>query len=245
MKLIDLSTELRDGMPKPPSAPRTEMRYLLSHSKEEEIKKGFTNKMEQFVITTHVATHIDAPSHFSSRGKNIDDYPVDFFYMIPTIMLDLERGAYGEITETDIMEAEQLCGSICPGDLVMIHTGACRRYEEEDYEKSPYLTGAAARYLSEKKVKMVAIDSFTVDDPRKKEKPAHVELLCHNAIPVIECVMNLDAIPVHRFRTICMPLKIKEGSGAFTRMIAVLDRDCDGNERERRDDGDEKIHTNT
>ncbi len=227
MKLIDLSTEIRAGMPKPPSAPDTELRYLLSHSEEEERQRGFTNKMEQFVITTHVATHIDAPSHFSRNGKNIDDYPVDYFYMVPTVMLDLERGIYGVIDEEDIREAEQVCGSICSGDLVILHTGSHRRYEEKDYELSPYLTGQAARYLSEKKVKMVAIDSFTVDDPRKKEKPAHVELLCRSGILVIEGVMNLDAIPVHRFRTICLPLKIREGSGAFTRMIAVLDPDGD------------------
>lgn len=236
MKLIDLSTEIRDGMPKPPGAPNVEMRYLLSHSEEEERQRGFTNKMEQFIITTHVATHIDAPSHFSRKGKNIDDYPIDYFYMVPTVMLDLEREIYGEINEEDIRESERMCGGICPGDLVLIHTGSHRRFEEKDYEKSPYLTGGAARYLSEKKVKIVAIDSFTVDDPRKKEKPAHVELLCRSGILVIECVMNLDRIPVHRFRTICLPLKIKEGSGAFTRMIAVLDPD-DGCDVKRRSEG--------
>lgn len=223
MKMIDLSTELRDGMPKPPSAPRVEMRYILSHSAQEEAQKGFTNKMEQFTITTHVATHIDAPSHFSMNGRNIDDYPVDFFYMVPTVMLDIERDTYGAICAADIMEAEQKCGAVREGDMVIINTGSYRRYEEPDYEKSPYLTEDAAEYLAAKRVVMVAIDSFTVDDPRKKEKPAHVVLLCRNAIPVIECVVNLGQVPVHRFKTICMPLKVKEGSGAYTRMVAVLD----------------------
>lgn len=223
MRMIDLSTELRDGMPKPPSAPRVEMRYLLTHSAKEEEEKGFTNKMEQFTITTHVATHIDAPSHFSSKGKNIDDYPVDFFYMVPTIMLDIERDIYGEISMADIARAEQKNGKIQEGDMVLINTGSYRRYEEPEYEKSPYLTEDGAQYLTSRKVVMVAIDSFTVDDPRKKEKPAHVTLLCKNEIPVIECVVNLDQVSVHRFKTICMPLKVKEGSGAYTRMVAVLE----------------------
>lgn len=223
MRLIDLSTEFRDGMPKPPSGPRVDMRYVLTPSREEEEERGFTNKMEQFTITTHVATHIDAPSHFSLNGKNIDDYPVDFFYMVPTILLDVEREPYGEIHADDLRRAEKECGCIEPGDLVLINTGSYRRYEEPDYARSPYLTEDAARYLAEKSVSMVGIDSFTVDDPRKREKPAHVELLCRNAIPVIECVMNLGALPVKRFRTICMPLKVKDGSGAFTRMVAVLE----------------------
>ena len=225
MKMIDLSTELRDGMPKPPSAPRVEMRYLLTPSVKEEERKGFTNKMEQFTITTHVATHIDAPSHFSSNGKNIDDYPVEFFTMVPTIMLNIEREIYGEIGAADIAEAEQKYGEIQNGDMVIINTGAYRRYEEPDYEKSPYLTEDGAQYLADKRVVMVAIDSFTVDDPRKKEKPAHVILLCENEIPIIECVVNLGQISVNRFHTICMPLKIKEGSGAYTRMVAVLEEE--------------------
>ncbi|MGM9521583.1 MAG: cyclase family protein [Oscillospiraceae bacterium] len=223
MRLIDLSTELRDGMPKPPSGPRVDMKYVLTHSAEEEARRGFTNKMEQFTITTHVATHIDAPAHFTMKGKNIDDYPLEFFYMVPTVLLDLEREPYGIIDEQDIKDAERACGEIQEGDLVIINTGSYKRYEDPDYEKSPYLTREAARYLADKKVKMVGIDSFTVDDPRVKDKPAHVELLCKNGIPVIECVVNLGELPMHRFKTICMPLKVKEGSGGFTRMAAVIE----------------------
>ena len=223
MKLIDLSTDFRDGMPKPPSGPRVDMRYVLTPSLEEEECRGFTNKMEQFTITTHVATHIDAPAHFSYHGKNIDDYPVDFFYMVPTVMLDIERDVYGIITEDDIKEAEKTCGEIFEGDLVIVNTGSYKRYEDPEYAMSPYLTAGAAEYLAEKKVKMVGIDSFTVDDPRVKDKPAHVVLLCKNAIPVIECVVNLGDLPIHRFKSICMPLKVKEGSGAFTRMVAVIE----------------------
>lgn len=225
MRLIDLSTELRDGMPKPPSGPRVEMRYLLEPSREEEAGRGFTNKMEQFTISTHVATHIDAPSHFSYEGKNIDEYPLEFFYMVPTQMLHLEREVYGEITAEDIRLAEQRDGVVQKGDLVLLNTGAYRRYEAPEYAQSPFLTEDAARYLAEKQVCMVATDSFTVDDPRRKEKPAHVELLCRHGIPVIECVIRLDQLPVNRFRSICLPLRVKDGSGGYTRMAAVIEEE--------------------
>lgn len=223
MRLIDLSTEFRDGMPKPPSGPRVDMRYLLTPTEEEEARRGFTNKMEQFTISTHVATHIDAPSHFSLHGKNIDEYPLEFFYMVPTLMLNLERDVYGVINAEDIRQAEAQDGEIQEGDMVLINTGSYRRYEDPEYAQSPYLTEDAAQYLADKKVRMVAIDSFTVDDPRKKEKPAHVVLLCQHGIPVIECVIHLDEVPVSRFKTICMPLRVKNGSGGFTRMAAVIE----------------------
>lgn len=223
MRLIDLSTEIRDGMPKPPSGPEVTMRYLLSPSAEEEREKGFTNKMEQFTMTTHVATHIDAPSHFSRNGKNIDEYPAGFFYMVPTLLLDLEREPYGAISREDIEDAEEKCGAIQKGDLVILNTGSWKRYEDPEFAQSPYLTEDGARCLSRKGTAIVGIDSFTVDDPRNKEKPAHVELLCRNAIPIIECVMNLGELPQHRFYTICLPLKIKDGSGGFTRMVALVE----------------------
>ena len=72
MKLIDLSTVISPGMPKPKSAPPVLLRYILEPSEEQEKAQGFTNKMEEYTITTHVATHIDAPAHFSAHGKNID-----------------------------------------------------------------------------------------------------------------------------------------------------------------------------
>lgn len=223
MKLIDLSTPFEKGMPKPPSGPEVEMRYLLSPSAEEERERGFTNKMEQFTITTHVGTHIDAPSHFSINGKNIDEYPPAFFYMVPTVVLDVERDPYGEITAEDLAEAESVCGFVGKGDLAILNTGAFRRYGSPDYARSPYLTEDGARYLAQKGAAMVGIDSFTVDDPRRKEKPAHVELLCRHGIPVIECVVNLDRLPAKRFHTICFPLAVKNGSGGFTRMVAVVE----------------------
>ena len=82
MKLIDLSTDFRDGMPKPPSAPKVEMTYHLKQSREQEEENGYSNKLEQFVITTHVGTHFDAPSHFTCGGKNIDQFPLELFYQV-------------------------------------------------------------------------------------------------------------------------------------------------------------------
>lgn len=71
VKLIDLSTVISPGMPKPKSAPPVLLRYILEPSEEQEKAQGFTNKMEEYTITTHVATHIDAPAHFSAHGKTL------------------------------------------------------------------------------------------------------------------------------------------------------------------------------
>lgn len=223
VKLIDLSTVISPGMPKPKSAPPVLLRYILEPSEEQEKAQGFTNKMEEYTITTHVATHIDAPAHFSAHGKNIDEYDVSEFFLVPTQMLNIRRGKFEAITADDLRAAEERDGAIQDGDLVLINTGCHQYYYDEVYNCAPYLTKEAAEYLAEKQIKMVGTDSFTVDDPREKDKPAHVVLLNQHGILIIECVMNLDAIPCTRFQTVCLPLKIRQGSGAFTRMIAVCE----------------------
>lgn len=222
MKLVDLSAEFYTGMPKPKSHPEVEVRMVLTPSEEEERRRGFTNKMEQLVATTHVSTHIDAPSHFSLRGKNIDDYPPDYFFMVPSLKLDIPKEEYGAITVEDLVLAERQCGGIQADEVVLLNTGAGRRTGTQAYLRSPYLTRAAAEYLAGKKVRMVGIDSFTVDDPREKEKPAHVVLLKEHGILIIEGVANLEAIPGGRFHVVALPLKIRRGSGAYARMVAVL-----------------------
>ena len=223
MKIIDLSTDIRAGMPKPPSAPEVTMKYVIQQSAEQEAEKGYSNKLEQFTITTHVATHFDAPSHFTTTGKNIDELPLEMFCMVPTLVLDVEKEDYGVVTVEDIQKAEAVCGKIQKGDLVILNTGFWRWYEEERYLRTPYVDEAAARYLADAGVSMVGIDCFTVDDVREKKKPAHVLLLKERAIPIIECVDHLGDLPSHRFRSICLPLNIKDGSGAFTRLVGVFE----------------------
>lgn len=222
MKIIDLSTEIFPGMPRPRSSPPVKRNYILEPSESQEQELGFTNKMEQYTITTHVATHLDAPSHFSLHGKNIDAYPPEYFFMVPTLMLMIERDEYGIITAEDIMEAEKKYGEIREGDLVIINTGFYRYYREEKYNRTPYLTSDTAEYLAGRKIKMLGTDSFTVDDARKKEKPAHVILLKNHGILIIECIMNLGEVPCPRFYSICLPLKLRDASGAFTRMIGIV-----------------------
>ena len=225
MQLIDLSADIRPGMPKPPSAPEVSMDFWMRQSEAEERKKGYSNKLEQFTITTHVSTHFDAPSHFCSEGRNIDDYPLSKFYMVPTVVLDVMQMDYGEVSLAEIKKAEKISGGIRKGDLVIINTGFYRYYEEERYLRTPFLSVDAARYLVDEGMDMLAIDCFTVDDVRKREKPVHLMMLKEIEILIIEGVVNLDKIKAPRFHSICLPLKIKNGSGAFTRLTGVFEEE--------------------
>ena len=212
-------------MPKPKSAPPVLLRYILEPSEEQENGAGLYQQdggVYHYNPRSH--PHRRTGPLLRSRKKTIDEY--DVRRVFPGTHPDAEhpsRGKFEAITADDLRAAEERDGAIQDGDLVLINTGCHQYYYDEAYNCAPYLTKEAAEYLAEKQIKMVGTDSFTVDDPREKDKPAHVVLLNQHGILIIECVMNLDAIPCTRFQTVCLPLKIRQGSGAFTRMIAVCE----------------------
>jgi kynurenine formamidase len=50
---------------------------------------------------------------------------------------------------------------------------------------------------------------------------SHVELMTTN-IPAFENVANLDKLPARGFHVLALPMKIKGGSGAPLRIVALL-----------------------
>ena len=120
-------------------------------------------------------------------------------------------------------QRELVSGPIQKGDFVIIDTGFYRFYEEERYLRTPYLDLDAAKYLTEKGISILGTDCFTVDDVREKKKPSHVHLLKEKEVLIIECLTGFDQVTQNRFKSMCMPLKIKNGSGAFTRVVGIME----------------------
>lgn len=72
MKIIDLSQELYHHMPVYPGDPEVDITQI--HTLE---KEGWN--LRQVILTTHIGTHVNVPSHMVTRGKNIDAYSLDSF----------------------------------------------------------------------------------------------------------------------------------------------------------------------
>jgi kynurenine formamidase len=79
----------------------------------------------------------------------------------------------------------------------------------------------AAEYLVRKKIKMVGIDTLSIDCFETSEFPAHVTFL-GNRIPIIENLKNLDLMS-QRSYFMALPLPIKEGSASPIRAIGLRD----------------------
>jgi len=222
--LIDLSIGIYNNMPKPPGLPEVKVRTIKKQEKKEEDQKGFSLKLLGLSITEHISTHIDAPSHFTNEGQCIDEIPLDTFYMMDTIVIDLpEKEEWGVIEKKEIINVEKDIGDIRKGDFVILNTGFHKYWGTDKYLKSPFLSTDAALYLIQKKIRVLGIDCFTVDDTRLSNRPIHIEFLKNSKVPIVESITNLSRLPQKRFKSICFPLKIIGGSGSPVRLVAIID----------------------
>ena len=80
---------------------------------------------------------------------------------------------------------------------------------------------AAAWLVKNRKIKAVGLDTASIDYGQSTDFKSHVALMSEN-IPAFENVANLDKLPAKGFQIIALPMKIKGGSGAPLRIIALL-----------------------
>ena len=87
----------------------------------------------------------------------------------------------------------------------------------------PGLDPVAADWLVAKRhVRMVGIDTASIDHGQTRDYPTHVRLFRDN-VPALENVANLDKLPPYGFTLAALPMKIAGGSGGPTRIVAILD----------------------
>lgn len=157
---------------------------------------------------SHVGTHVEAASHFYEGGKDINEYPIEAF-LGRGILFETEPGV---ITQA---EMEKSIGSLIkPGDIVI-----CRNREMSSLNV-PYLVPESARWLAEKKIKMLGMDcNFELGRDIEETRLVH-DILMSQGITLIEFLDHLDLISRKEFFFIALPYKVKLDS-SWTRAIAI------------------------
>ena len=190
-------------------------------------------------LGTHDSTHVDAPWHYNSqiqgqKSQTIDELPLEWFFN-DGVKLDMTRKEEGDaVTVDDIKkELERIGYELKPMDIVLINTGRDKFYGQPDYMfKGCGVSAEATHWLYEQGIRVVGIDAWGWDIPlniqaeqaiKKKEKgifwAAHQVDLPYSHM---ERLVNLGPLPPFGFKVACFPLKIKGGSAAPARVVAIL-----------------------
>ncbi|HEX4921171.1 MAG TPA: cyclase family protein [Candidatus Bathyarchaeia archaeon] len=211
-RAIDLTHELKNGMPVYPGDPSPTFDHYST------LDKNGVN-LTRLTMGSHTGTHLDAPKHFIADGIGIDQIPpsklIGEAYVADLSMKPIGSGMLAE----DLHPLEQ---KIRPDDMVVCYTGCSDHWEDEAIRTNfTYLEGDAAKYLVSKRVRAVGIDFLSVEKFGAPEPIAHKTLL-GNGIFIIESLdSGLRQLVGQRVLMICMPIKLQDGDGAPSRVVAV------------------------
>ena len=213
-KLIDLSHPLAHGQLNFPFDPKIS---ILSHNTVASI--GYN--IAQITMATHQGTHLDVPFHFYDDGKTVDQMPLDRFYG-PAALVDLAPGSH--LAAKTPIALEMLlphAAKFQAGAKVIYRTGWDRTFgTPECFSDFPSLTLEAARWIAERRIGLLGMDTPT---PSADWKEAHLTLLHKDVeIVIVEGLTNLDRLPEH-FTFIGFPLNIQGRDGSPIRAVALVE----------------------
>ena len=176
-------------------------------------------------MVVHVGTHVDSPRHFFSDGPALEDVPLSRL-MGPGVVWRLDKPLDGTIEREEL---EQMRPRLNPGDMLVLDTGIAEHVGMPGYDRHASLSAAAAEWLVEKEIKLLAVDMATPELPlhRRPEEfdfPVHRALL-GNGVLIAEQVTNVRTLAGRRAEFLFLGLNIVDGDGAPARVIGrpVLD----------------------
>ena len=202
--------------------------------------KGYYYSAYNIATAEHGGTHIDAPIHFSAGKQTVDEIPLERL-VGPAIKIDVSTKAMANpdylVSVEDFLdwEAEQK-QEIPDGSIVLLQTGYSQFYpnkikymgtdqrgdEAIKLMHFPGLAPEAAEWLvNNRNINAIGLDTPSIDYGQSQYFKSHVVLLSHN-IPAFENLTNLEQLPKTGFEIVALPMKIKGGSGAPLRIIALL-----------------------
>lgn len=252
VRLIDLSVPLENDAAGELTPPKIEyvdhdaggrvMTELFSCQPADLLYSGGQGwAVENVTANSHTGTHIDAPYHYGavSEGRparRIDEVPLEWCFG-PGVLFDMRHKAAGDLISTqDLEESLRKMGyQLKPRDIVLLHTGAAKRWGTKEYFQQPGLGRESTLWLVEQGVRVIGIDAWTLDRPFSNMAddfkrtgdgrliwPSHFAGLTREYCQ-IEKLANLELIPKpFGFYVSCLPVKIKGASAGWCRAVALV-----------------------
>ena len=199
---------------------------------------GFYYEAYNYCAAEHGGTHLDAPAHFAKGKWSTEQIPLEKLTG-EAVVIDISGNALKNpdylIGVTDIEAWEKINGKLTDDIIVFFRTGFgtfypdAKKYLGTDERGAdavaklhfPGIDPDAADWLvKNRKIKAVGLDVASVDYGQSKDFRTHQMLYAQN-ISGFENVANLDKLPTKGAFIIALPMKIKGGSGAPLRIVAI------------------------
>jgi len=197
---------------------------------------GYFYSAYSFCTPEHGGTHMDAPIHFAEGGATVDRIPPDRL-VGPVVVIDVKEQAEKDsdyrVTAQDIAADEKAHGAIPRGAIVLFRTGWAKRWpdrkayfgDDKPGDASnlhfPGLSAEGAKVLVSRRIVGAGLDTPSIDHGPSKDFIAH-QVLLKAGIYALENLASLDSLPPRGATLYALPMKIRNGSGAPVRVLALL-----------------------
>ena len=201
-KWIDISQPLQNGIAEWPGD--TPFSYEVEFSKAD---TGSVN-IGKMTTSMHMGTHIDAPFHFDDNGLKVLDLPIDL-YIGRARVIDVsghESIGSAELENIEFGGAER----------ILLKTGS-RPDPTVFPEVFTYLRADIGPFLKERGVRLIGVDTPSVDPETSKLLDAH-HSLNNNGVMILENIV-LEAVEPGDYELIALPLPLTDADGSPVRAV--------------------------
>ena len=178
-----------------------------------DVNEGDKVTMSQISMNSHDGTHIDSPLHFIPGGSTIDNMPIDTT-VGPARVLGIKNDK--EITVEELEPYD-----IQAGERILFKTKNSPGVYTARQHKGQFVTISpdAAKYLADKKIRLVGMDYLTIagSDPMENVGIVHKAFL-DNGIFIIEG-LNMEGVEPGDYDLVCLPLRLENGDAGPCRAV--------------------------
>lgn len=204
-------------------------------------EKGYFYSSFKYSAEEHGGTHFDAPVHFGEGRMFIHEVPVDQLHG-PGVVIDVTRQSAENrdylVSVKDFETWEASHGTIPEGAVILLNTGFHKFWTDKKAYTGTLKTGrealpelhfpgldpeAAGWLVKNRKIKAIGLDTPSIDYGQSTDFLTH-RTLCAAGLTMYENLANLDQVPPSGAYIVALPMKIRGGSGAPLRIVAILEK---------------------
>ncbi len=174
------------------------------------LESGHSVNLMTLTLSAHTGTHADAYFHYEQDGDHPATMPLES-YVGPARVVTLTKRSGG------LLPADFAPGQLDGIERLLIHSHVSDMPDEVFPTEFPYLTVELIETLAERGVKLIGLDSPSVDAFDSQDLPCHHALRRHRMVN-LETLM-LRGIPDGDYELTALPLKLDLACGAPVRAI--------------------------
>ena len=169
---------------------------------------GVPVNVAKFTLSTHTGAHTDAPLHYDPAGLPIGAVPLDT-YLGPCRVIHVLGSA-----QVILAQVEGKLDALPPRVLFRTYEHAPQKTWDPRF---PSVSAALIEHLAGLGVRLVGIDSPSLDPQDSKTMDAH-QVIRHHRMAILEGIV-LDEVPEGDYELIALPLRLSNLDASPVRAI--------------------------